>query len=256
MLCYANRAGSSGTPTTGGFTLNAAPGNGGSTFIFPWIATARGNDTAGNGSAAGGKFDQATRTSSTVFMRGLKETIEIQTSSGTPWQWRRVCFTTKNVDITLGINAGGTYSGFLTGANGYGRYVYNGSSGNAPDNAMLTNLRALIFKGSLGSDWSDYMTAPLDSTRISIKYDVTRTIRSGNDSGVIRKYSIWHGMNKNLVYDDEEAGGDEIASFYSTHGKQGMGDYYIIDFIRPALGASSGDSMLFQPQSILYWHEK
>ncbi len=255
MLPY-SITGSAGTPSLGAYNIAGgnAP-NGSPAWIFPWIATARDNSAQPN-LAQGNKFTTPTRSATTCFMRGLKEAVEIQTSSGLPWQWRRVCFCLRDVAQALGYPTG-TYSGFLENSNGFVRPVYNATSNSTADAATLNALRSTMFKGQLNNDWLDYMTAPLDSTRIDIKYDRTRTIASGNASGCIRKFKMWHPMNKNLVYDDDETSGLEAASYYSTGGKQGMGDYYVVDFFMSGKGAvSSTDVLSFEPQATLYWHEK
>lgn len=247
--------GSAATPGQGALNISSAPGNGGSVTILPWIATARDNSLVQGGSNAGTVFDDACRTSSTCYMRGLKENIEIQTSSGVPWQWRRICFTYKDAQEALGTGAGGI-SGLYESSNGFGRLAYNATSGSTADNLAVSNLRGLIFKGQLNNDWLDYFTAPLDNSRISVKMDKTRTIASGNTNGVLRKYQMWLPMNQNLVYDDDEVGQNKTPSYYSVGGKPGMGDYYVVDLFQPGKGASSSDLLSFSPQATLYWHER
>lgn len=250
-----SQASASATPAPGAYTVTSAPGNGGVTTIFPWVSTARDNSTALNGPENGTIFDASTRTATTCFMRGLKETIEIQTSSGLPWQWRRVCFTTKDPANTLGTGLGGI-SGVYENSNGFQRLVYNTTSGAGADALALTTLRNIMFKGALNVDWLDYFTAPIDTARVTLKFDKTRTIASGNASGCIKKYPCWHSMNHNLVYDDDEVGSVENANYYSVSSKAGMGDYYVVDFFQPGKGATSSDQLSFEPQATLYWHEK
>jgi len=114
----------------------------------------------------------------------------------------------------------------------------------------------IIFKGQVNSDWLDPMTAPTDNGQVTIKYDKTITLASGNEDGFIRKYKRWHGMNSTLVYGDDESGGAEYPSFYSVGGKRGMGDYYIVDMFRARTGSATSDLLSFSPTSTLYWHER
>jgi len=100
------------------------------------------------------------------------------------------------------------------------------------------------------------MIAKTDQSRVSVKYDVTRTIASGNDRGIVRKYKLYHPMNKNLVYNDDEVGGRTTSSNYSVDSKLGMGDFWVVDLIRSRYGAASSDVMIFSPQATLYWHER
>jgi len=63
-------------------------------------------------------------------------------------------------------------------------------------------------------------------------------------------------MGKNLIYDDDELGGETEEGFLSTRGSGSMGDYYVVDFFRPANIAGVDDVIRFDPTATLYWHEK
>jgi len=182
-------------------------------------------------------------------MRGLKERIEIQTNSGQTWQWRRVCFTMKG-DALYGTAA--TNLQWSTQTNqGMVRTVNNisGSSASA-------TLASLIFRGVQRVDWNNFITAPLDRSRVSVKYDQVRSIASGNATGLLRRYQMWHPMNANLQFDDDEdADGEDLAT-YSVDSKLGMGDYYVVDIFVSAYGSTSTDQLVFGPSATLYWHEK
>lgn len=216
--------------------------------MFPWIATAR--PSVRFGGEAPPTIDPAVRTRSLCYMRGLKERVQIQTSSGLPWQWRRICFTIKGDDLYGGDAVGARFS--LLTSNGMVR-VLNAIDASGVLGATLSNL---IFDGANASDWTNWFTAKLDSQRITIKYDKTRIIQSGNDSGVLRNYSQWMPMNKNLQFDDDESGNTFVGGRYSTRNKVGMGDYYVIDMISAGTGGTSTDLMTFDPEATLYWHEK
>lgn len=220
---------------------------GGSTeeYTFVFAATARSNQSD-NSAGRGTKFYQATRTNTTCYMRGLKERCEVTCNSGMPWQWRRICFTTKGVFFTP---ANGFAPNLLT-SNGYVRIV------NEVFGDFKAALYNILFKGSRNSDWTDPLIAPHDNSRVTIMYDKTVNLASGNDEGFIRMYNRWHGMNKNLIYSDDESGGSMDMADFSARGKAGMGDYYVIDLFRPRTGSSADDQLLFQPNSTLYWHEK
>nr|QVW56457.1 MAG: capsid protein [Gemycircularvirus] len=223
-----------------------------------WCATAR-DFTASSAGPRGSVQDIATRTSTTCYVRGVSERIEIQTSSGAPWQWRRICFKYRGqlFGSAQVPSQSGNYATHVETSNGYQRLVLSFTDASATSNTVENSLTNLIFRGTPGTgDWYDYMTAPLDPTRIDVAYDKFTTISSGNTSGKVFRKKIWHSMNKNLVYDDDESGGTETSYPYSMHGKQGMGDYYIVDFFRAGIGATATDQLSFNPQSTLYWHEK
>lgn len=237
-----------GTPAGGSnYTSSAAILQGGTTYIFPWIASARPGTDANSVNAT--PIEQASRTSSTCYMRGLKEKIQIQTSTGMAWQWRRICFTAKG-DRFYQNDASGYRWSLLTNA-GVVRVV-NSIAGTTQG----SNFVDALFDGANGVDWVSPFTAKVDRDVLSVKYDKTVIIQSGNDTGVMRNFNRWHAMNKNLVYDDDEAGDAEVSNRYSTSGRQGMGDYYVVDIISGGTGSSSSDNLSFQPEATLYWHEK
>lgn len=253
MLTYTN---STAASQSGGTTYGVNPaiitGGSGVPALFIWCATARDNVTGVSSGAKGTKFDQATRTASNCYMVGLKEALEIQVADGLPWQWRRICFTYKGGISLLG-SLPGTSSSFapsLEVSSGYVRLL------NQLPTANRSTFETLLFQGVAGVDWSDQMTAKLDTERISVKYDKTCTIASGNEEGVIRKYNRWHNMGHNLEYDDDEVGGAMTTSSYSVNSKRGMGDYWVIDYFRPRVGSTSANQMLFNSEATLYWHER
>lgn len=229
--------------------------------FFWWDATARAsltNDTGGKPNI----FDESTRTSTTCFMRGLRERIDIETSNAKPWRWRRVCITTHDSLFDSPSDPAFVipYNGSLLTSNGYGRPWYNaytlaGDTG-VPEMSVLRNsMFSLIFAGTLG-DWNDIHTAKLDTRRVTVKYDKTRIIRSGNDSGVMKTYHHWHPMNKNLVYDDDESGGSKDQSTLSVTSKAGMGNYIVLDFFFCQEGGVETDLLKVASSTTLYWHEK
>jgi len=228
------------------------PGPNPAQFPMVWCATARDYEYT-PGSGAGSVGNSATRTAQTCYMRGLKENIEIQISDGLPWQWRRICFTYRNLTTILpnSVVAGSAFQGRAKFTSGYARVMNL-----IPTSALVDAFEAILFKGAKDQDWKDPMIAPVDTLRVDVKSDRTITIASGNEDGVIRKYSRWYPMNKNLVYADDEFGGGFNASEYSVSDKRGMGDYYICDYFAPRAGSSTSNQLRVSMNSTLYWHEK
>jgi len=95
----------------------------------------------------------------------------------------------------------------------------------------------------------------VDTTRVDLKFDRKRMIRSGNAQAVKRTLKHWHPMNKNLVYDDEEVGNSEGTFANSVRDKRGMGDYYVLDMFK-SVGPTTTGILSFSAESCLYWHEK
>ena len=246
MLTWSNTT--AANPTNGA-TYASVPAVlvGGQTYVFPWCATARDNDLVAG--TEGNIFDTATRTATECYMVGLKERVQIQTNSGMPWQWRRICFTIKGNDLPAATTA--TMKLFAETSAGIQRLLNNVQT--SALNGVINNL---VFKGTDGGDWNNYFNAKTDTRRVTIMYDKTTSIRSGNTNGIMREYKRWHRMGKMLVYDDEEAGGGVSPDYLSTVGRRGMGDYYVLDIISAGSGSTSSDVMTVNPQSTLYWHER
>lgn len=251
-----NVSGPIGTPTPGRRTMNAADG----VYMCLWNATWRPKLTQ-LGGAPPIIDDTASRTATNCYMRGLKERIEIQTSGSAAWEWRRICFTFFSNHFYLfnddPLNNGTSVRYNIETNTGVNRALTFFNLGQANDDALSTQLLAYVFKGAQTVDWNNPFTAKTHNDRVSIKYDKTITIRSGNDAGVIKKFSRWHAMNANLTYDEDEVGGTVNDGIISAAVNSSMGDYYVLDMFKPTLAAqSSEESMSFEPEATLYWHER
>ncbi|AWU66509.1 capsid protein [Bark beetle-associated genomovirus 1] len=203
-------------------------------------------------------INSAERTSTTCYMRGFSETLRIQTNSHVPWFHRRICFCFRGATPFASPNSSDTptqnMSPYVDTSNGMERLWLNQQV-----NAMGQSVQAIwgvLFKGMINQDWNDVVIAPVDTTRVDLKFDKTWLIKSGNESGTIVQRKLWHPMNKNLVYDDDETGESMASQYYSVDSKQGMGDFYVYDIITPGLGGSATDLISIQANSTMYWHEK
>lgn len=221
---------------------------GGQTYMLPWIPTARPLTASSGASYTVG--DKTARTATTCFIRGLKEKIQVQTNSGVPWQWRRIVVRLKGDAINL--YSGSMFNWYQETSNGIMRNLNDALS----QSSVGSPVNKLLWQGSQSVDWSSYFTAKVDNNNVTVMYDKTRIISSGNASGVMRNFNMWHGLNKNLVYADDEAGDQTVGQPYSTAGKAGCGDMYIFDIIAGGTGSSSSDQMTFDPEATLYWHER
>lgn len=183
-------------------------------------------------------------------MRGLKEVINLQTNTGVPWLWRRICFTAKGRFLDNAQNTAAPLYSYTSA--GYLRTNTDWFANDVQKQPLLNPL----FRGKEGQDWSNFMSAPVDTERVTLKYDKITTLQSGNQSGIARTYKRWHPMNKNLNYDDDEDGGKEQTNNMSVQTKSGMGDYYVLDIITSGAASSTTDQLLWDPTASLYWHEK
>jgi len=251
MLTFSNTTnlGASQTPANAPYYVTGA----GASFSL-WAATARDLTPGSSGLATVG--NESTRTATTCYMRGVSEKIRIQTSSGLPWFHRRICFTYKGDDpfrTSYTGDTGGAQQYIETSA-GMSRLWFNNNINNTPN--YLNNVYGTLFRGEQGSDWADVLTAHVATRRVTLKFDKTWTMQSGNTNGIVRERKLWHPMNKNLVYDDDESALTESTRYFSANTKAGMGDYYIADFFFPGTGGTSNDLLRVDSSATLYWHEK
>lgn len=258
MQTWANTssAGSSATPAFQPLTISGAGSSvtGINGFVM-FCPTARDLSLIGGGAGTVGQ--EAMRTATTCYMRGLSEKCRVQTSSGQPWLWRRICFATKDTTFRLYSSADTPSTANLTNvetSNGQTRTAINQIANSAPNS--INNWQDIIFKGTKGVDWVDAITASVDTRRVDLKYDRTYKIHSGNTSGYFSEKKMWHPMNKNITYADDESGQVETTSNYSVLDKRGMGDYLVVDIFSCLLGGTSSDLLSIQYDASIYWHEK
>lgn len=257
MLTYSNTS-SDGTIQT---TSSKQPLNvrGNSTFFSVWCPTAQNMNRDGGLNTIN---DIAARTSTTCYMRGLSEKIRIQTSTALPWFHRRICFTTSDqtwVRGALGPPVNGTtpvQENYLdVQGEGMQRTYYN-LSDQSPTATLFNSYQDTLFKGVRNTDWNDFMTAKVDTTRVNLKFDRTRTIISGNGVGTVKTMNFWHPMNKNLYYDDDQIGERYDSNYWSAETNRGMGNYIVVDIIQGGAGGAVGDLYRLSAEATLYWHEK
>lgn len=252
MLTWSNTNVTDGTSRVPGPLPLTVSGSVGARVL--WCATAQ-DLTYGTDLAR--VAQDAQRTSQTCYMRGLSEHLRIATSSSVPWLHRRICFTWKGgnfVSFSPADSPANPPATYLENSAGLVRLAFNANVNNQVN--TINNNEGIIFKGASGVDWNDPIIAPLDTRRITVKFDKTWTIRSNNERGIVTERKLWHPMGHNIVYDDDETGGTEQTSYISVDSKAGMGDYYIYDIIQGGPNAAATDLLQINFCSSLYWHEK
>lgn len=260
MLTFSNSNATGALAALSQVPLTIAGSNSGNTLgIVHFRPTAMDlSDSAGGPNSI---VNQAVRTASVCYMRGLAENIRIETSTGNPWFHRRICITSRDRIFYVrsdadpsGADRDYAATGAIETSNGYQRLASNVMTDTLT--ATYTRWLATIFKGQQGIDWDDFITAPIDTTRIDLKHDKTWIYRSGNERGVLKEKKIWHPMNKNLYYDDDEYGAGENTANFSVTDKRGMGDYHIFDFFSQGSSGNTADLLKIRYTSTMYWHEK
>lgn len=199
--------------------------------------------------------DPAARTATEVFYRGLRENISISTSGSSAWRWRRICFTFKSDRFNFDpLNTTDRTRLNEFTSNGYMRAINAFNLTDPFQQVMYDIINAYVFQGTSGIDWNSTFLAKTDTERIQVKYDKTFIIRSGNDAGIVKDFKFWHPMNKTFVYDEDEQGGAQQNGSLSALTRRSMGDYYVMDII--GCNDDNAETLLFNPNSTLYWHER
>lgn len=250
MLTFSNTT-STGTivaPTNQPLTLN-----GNSTGRVLWTATAQ------TIKASPFPIYEGVRTATSCYMVGLSEHLKLQTGSPLPWYHRRICFTTKGAGLTVqqpGDSPTVPYQTYFDGTStGVERLMFNQTAGGGLGNTVSAT-DGVIFKGVQNTDWNDVILAPVDTRRITVKFDKTWCLKSGNQNGTVYERKLYHPMKKTLIYDDDEQGASETPAFFSVDSKAGMGDYYVYDIYAPGIQGQSSDQLTVYANTTLYWHEK
>ncbi len=159
-----------GSIVPGGLGLREALLNGSNIYLIPWIPTAR--PAIGSDKQGGQPIEEAVRTATTCYMRGVKENISIRTADGAPWKWRRICFRMKGDGIYRYASAGARTDYLSTGADGEGKLGSLRPATNWLQDVKQANyIQNTIFAGTNGIDWTDPFIATVDTNQVSIAYD-------------------------------------------------------------------------------------
>ncbi|QCW23734.1 MAG: putative capsid protein [Genomoviridae sp.] len=182
-----------------------------------------------------------------VFQRGLKEKIFIETNSANPWIWRRIVFTNSTIRIASDSN---DYFDPV-GVSGMSRAL----------RVVATPTRNILnfelFKGTQTVDWEDHINAQVNTEKCRIFYDRTMSITSGNTAGRILNINRWHGFNKTMIYDDKEIGDVKNINYWAASSVHNtLDDVYVLDMFRPASYSTVANTLVFNPQATIYWHER
>lgn len=191
-------------------------------------------------------IDESTRTSSTTYVKGLRERISVQSNSATSWTWRRIVFEFKGTASYFGP----IFPTNVQTSNGYARGLVEVTGTN------LSALLALVFDGQVGTDWRDPLNAKVDPSIITLHSDKTVVFQPEISTGITKNFTRYYSFEKNLHYQEDEIGGETGNGLFAAQGKAGMGDVIIYDIIAPKGGSTFTDQMTVDIQSTYYWHEK
>lgn len=198
----------------------------------------------------------AARTATRTYVKGISETYRLVPSDASCWEWRRIVCSIKggfgrsNSDIEL---IGAQYSTNPTQR--YLKDITGDTTG--PYTQMWDAVQDILFRGVKTTDWTDQMTAPVDTARVTLHSDKRRTLFSSNDAPRPRLVKTYVPINKTIQYDDEENGISITPSKFAVESKIGIGDIYIFDMLtcRAPISATTSQLQVVSTQTY-YWHEK
>lgn len=218
--------------------------------------------------------DMPARTSKTVWWKGFKDSLVVQSTTSDPWKWRRIVFS-----IRGGANATGVPA-YITSPSIFmdipNQVPQSGAGPNEQENPALlqgvpravrnmstmspgqiTDFTGALYKGVRNIDfdtgYGQLLTAAVDKENVRVHSDTIRSINSGNDSGVFRQFKSYVPLNQTMVYADQESGSMLTSSSYAASHSP-LGDVYIFDLFVQLQGAPS--SLTVSGQGTAYWHEK
>jgi len=198
---------------------------------------------------------RSVRNTSTCYIRGYKEKLNITIGGGGTWSWRRIVFYYKGPLLRNAYSdtgAGEQYDTLGSGAGGIPQRAIGPIS-----NAVQSIIEGILFAGSGSQDWNDSFRASVDTSRVTLHSDKIKSFNPSNESGRVHNANYWYPVNKNIVYDDDESGQSRVSSPYSVSSKAGCGDLYVYDLVRLETPATTGEaSFKFWPEASFYWHEK
>nr|QXN75680.1 MAG: capsid protein [Genomoviridae sp.] len=204
-----------------------------------------------------GSAGESGRERQTTFSVGYKERVQVDVIGGGVWKWRRVVFAYKGVTLYDQGDPTWTVPFHNKAIDPQGSDMVRLIGQPTTDQAQF--LRAVIWDGTEGIDWTSEFVAKVDTSRVTPLYDRTITFNPRNESGYSRTFRLWHPTRKNIVYNEDEEGGapDAFGSYTSVIGRPGMGDLYVYDIVYNVIPSASGSTTLnFTPEGTYYWHER
>ena len=189
-----------------------------------------------------------------IFYRGVREEVSISVSE--PVFWRRVVFF-MNEELEQGVPLFPTHP--ATG----NPYRMRNMLPFRPEQGQADELLGLkLWEGLVGVDFSEdtRWKSPLSKRACRVVYDRTATINPSHEyttteSGQMRNRTMWHPVNRKLLYHDQESGNDVNPSPWVSE-LPNQGNMYIMDIFSLGRAEAEGSVMgSWNLQSKIYWHE-
>lgn len=192
-------------------------------------------------------IESSSRNRTRCYFRGVKERWDVRVDDA-GWVHRRVVFwahltPSEAVPFKVGTVADNniTY---------YRPFTPIDPSTSAP-------LFEYMWKGTSDTDYSAALRydAKMDNRRLKIVSDKRKLINVGTTRGGIRQYNMWTEINKSIVYDEEESGGQDVTSPWSVVGPNSPGNLFFLDMFYTPSVLSGSSNLTFSSQATVYWHE-
>lgn len=229
-----------GTGTAGPFVMN-----GGEIYGFLFSPSAR--------RTSPGYAHEFVRNKAVTFSKGYSERSTFEANNGSSWMWRRIVFAIKDPDVREAfppstIDFAGTPYGQM-------RSMWNFLNASGSGLGARQQLEQKLFQGTQEEDWIDRFTAKVDTKQVRFLGQFRRTLGAGNTDGQFYTQKEWYGINRSLIYFDEEEGfGSKASTPWSTMGPGSIGDIMVYDIFACAAGDAT-DTLEWLPQGTYYWHE-
>jgi len=202
-----------------------------------------------------------------VFYVGFNERLRFATSDSSDWRWRRIVFAAHMPYVwqfrdPTGLPTQSQYpmNNGEADAGGYRRVFQRVEPATlATDPVMagliMTQLYTVVFRGSRDVDWSNPITASVNTQKIRVLHDRTTRIASNSDAGVQLITKRWHPVRKSIIYDDTEDGKDVLPQPVSSSALRSFGDVYVMDIFQ-CVNDSEGVNLSIGSDATTYWHER
>lgn len=203
----------------------------------------------------------STRTARSIYMKGLSDTYRVEIRNA-PWEWRRIVFASQ-VRFIGDNSQSATHlpdQSFADRTAANCRVVGQGVNPGQPSITIEGTTGGIdpfdiIFAGTRGIDWTSYFTAPTDKGTIRVLSDKKFRIASGNESGAAKIKKFYTPVNKMLHYDDDESGTEQQTNGWISQSAK-LGNIYVLDMFWNEAGQdTSFADMVWNAESVMYWHE-
>lgn len=207
------------------------------------------------------------RNTQDVYWKGFSEIFNITTDTSDPFKWRRIVFQLEGGPAATGLpenlyvarRADFDLEQPLAGDTAFPTnpfpidYIFRYRRAMIPMNDTESGiLFSGLFQGQAGIDYTDFLTARVDN-RIKVLSDITRSITSGNDSGIMKTYKMYTPLNKTMRYADAESGTIDASNGYASMNSP-LNDVYVMDYYQQLNNAPN--TMVIRSQAKIFWHEK